>query len=151
MGTRWPETCWATYKGEINLIPKVTSSWSLYPHYTTIHWCVLQTTQRQFRWCVLCGREIIGERRKIQALAWKSIKTWRTMNILQRTMYCLSHNSSHVTFHTSVPFRRLCFQSATLQCRNCKNAIDGDTLRPTYNLRCIKTQQRKRMVVDPVN
>jgi len=31
MGTRWPETCWATYKGEINIIPKVTSSWSLYP------------------------------------------------------------------------------------------------------------------------
>ena len=33
MGTRWPETCWATYKGEINIILKVTSSWSLYPHY----------------------------------------------------------------------------------------------------------------------
>ena len=32
MGTRWPETCWATYKGEINIILKVTSSWSLYPH-----------------------------------------------------------------------------------------------------------------------
>jgi len=31
MGTRWPETCWATYKGEINIILKVTSSWSLYP------------------------------------------------------------------------------------------------------------------------
>ena len=27
MGTRWPETCWATYKGEINIIPKVTSSY----------------------------------------------------------------------------------------------------------------------------
>ena len=33
MGTRWPETCWATYKGEINIILKVTSSWSLYPHW----------------------------------------------------------------------------------------------------------------------
>ena len=32
MGTRWPETCWATNKGEINIILKVTSSWSLYPH-----------------------------------------------------------------------------------------------------------------------
>jgi len=32
MGTRWPETCLATYKGEINIILKVTSSWSLYPH-----------------------------------------------------------------------------------------------------------------------
>ena len=37
MGTRWPETCWATYKGEINIILKVTSSWSLYPHWTTMH------------------------------------------------------------------------------------------------------------------
>ena len=37
MGTRWPETCWATYKGEINIIPKVTSSWSLYPHVTTCY------------------------------------------------------------------------------------------------------------------
>ena len=37
MGTRWPETCWATYKGEINIILKVTSSWSLYPYWTTMH------------------------------------------------------------------------------------------------------------------
>ena len=37
MGTRWPESCWATYKGEINIILKVTSSWSLYPHWTTMH------------------------------------------------------------------------------------------------------------------
>ena len=37
MGTRWPETCWATYNGEINIILKVTSSWSLYPHWTTMH------------------------------------------------------------------------------------------------------------------
>ena len=28
---------WATYKGEINIILKVTSSWSLYPHWTTMH------------------------------------------------------------------------------------------------------------------
>ena len=27
----------ATYKGEINIILKVTSSWSLYPHWTTMH------------------------------------------------------------------------------------------------------------------
>jgi len=33
MGTRWPETCCATYKGEINITLKVTSSWSLYPQY----------------------------------------------------------------------------------------------------------------------
>jgi len=37
MGTRWPETCWANYKGEINIILKVASSWSLYPHWTTMH------------------------------------------------------------------------------------------------------------------
>jgi len=37
MGTRWPETCWANYKTEINIILKVTSSWSLYPHWTTMH------------------------------------------------------------------------------------------------------------------
>ena len=28
---------WATYKGEINIIPKLTTSWSLYPHWTTMH------------------------------------------------------------------------------------------------------------------
>ena len=38
MGTRWPETCWATYKGEINIILKVTSSWSLYPHWEWLFW-----------------------------------------------------------------------------------------------------------------
>jgi len=37
MGTRWPETCWGTYKGEINIILKVTSSWSLYPHWNEIN------------------------------------------------------------------------------------------------------------------
>ena len=36
MGTRWPETCWATYNGEINIILKVTSSWSLYPHSNSV-------------------------------------------------------------------------------------------------------------------
>ena len=42
MGTRWPETCWATYKGEINIILKVTSSWSLYPHWLENLYILLQ-------------------------------------------------------------------------------------------------------------
>ena len=43
MGTRWPETCWATYKEEINIILKVTSSWSLYPHWIICHLCSSKT------------------------------------------------------------------------------------------------------------
>jgi len=36
MGTRWPETCWANYKGEINILLS-DISWSLNPHWTTMH------------------------------------------------------------------------------------------------------------------
>ena len=49
MSTRWPETCWATYKGEINIILKVTSSWSLYPHWNKFNWIMYV---QKFRFCL---------------------------------------------------------------------------------------------------
>ena len=111
MGTRWPETCWATYKGEINIILKVTSSWYLYPHWTTMHGQTyirqniqhdMEQNQRQCNWSwfyitwnqlTSCnGHDVLSKTWEQMSMLWKQfiyipvIRIFRILNCFCQTL-----------------------------------------------------------------